>query len=155
VVVAVTLLFVPGLIHPGKSDRFQPVDYSNYVAGFHTVTGKSALTPQPAPAGFAANAGRLTGPAASEHLHIGFAVPGTKYAGLEESVAPMSTLVASVLGARGTTVTGHTQIAGATWQSRISARNEVALTRRVNGISIVITGNATGEQLESLAAALH
>ena len=155
VIVAVGLLFVPGLLHPSKSQRFPAADYSDYVAGFHQVTGKTALTPRTLPSGFEANAGALTGPATVEHLHVGFAAPGAKYAGLEESVAPMPSFVRTVLGARGAAVTGQTQIGGVTWQARMSSRGELALSRRVNGVSVVITGSATGEQLELLAASLH
>jgi hypothetical protein len=154
-IIAFTLLFVPGLIHPGSKDRLQPVDYSSYVSGFHDVTGVTAMTPRPAPDGFRPTSGRLTGPAATEHLHIGFAVPGTTYAGVEESVGPLPTLVAALLGKRGATVTGHAVIAGVTWQSRLSSRGEVALTRRVAGLNLLVTGSASAEQLELLAGSLH
>jgi hypothetical protein len=155
VIVALTLIFVPGLVHPSKSDKFPAIDYSSYVSGFRDVTGKPALTPVPVPSGWRATSGRLSGPAAAEHLHIGFAAAGSAYAGLEESVAPMSRFVTTVLGRRGATVTGTTQIAGADWQSRLSSRGELALSRRVAGVSVIVTGSAAGEQLELLAGSLH
>ncbi|MBV9486962.1 MAG: DUF4245 domain-containing protein [Frankiaceae bacterium] len=155
VVTAVTLIFVPGLLHPSKSDRMPPVDYSSYVAGFHQVTGKAALVPTPAPASWRANAGTLTGPASTERLHVGFVVPGAEYAGLDESVGPMATIVKRVLGKQGLAVTGSTQIEGRTWQSRESSRGELAITRRAAGVNIVITGSARGEDLELLAASLR
>jgi hypothetical protein len=154
-VVAVTLIFVPGLIHPSNSDKFPAVDYSSYVAGFKTVTGQSAFVPTPQPSGWKANAGMLNGPAATEHLHVGFVVPGSQYAGLDESVGGMSSLVRTVLGKPGLAVTGSTQIDGATWQARKSSRGELAITRRANGVNIVITGSAGGEQLELLARSLQ
>jgi hypothetical protein len=155
VVLAVTLVFVPGLLHPNNSDKFPAVDYSSYVSGFKTVTGKPALIPLPQPSGWKANAGTLTGPAAIEHLHVGFVVPGSQYAGLDESVGPMDALVSKVLGTRGLATTGSTPINGATWQARTSARGEIAITRRTGGVNIVITGSATAEQLETLAASLR
>lgn len=155
VIVAVGLLFVPGLLHPSKSDRFPAADYSSDVAGFHQVTGKTALAPATLPTGFEPNAGGLTGPASVEHLHIGFAAPGSTYAGLEESVAPMTSFVRTVLGARGATVTGQTQIGGVSWQARMSSRGELALSRRVGGVSVIVTGSASGEQLELFARSLH
>jgi hypothetical protein len=154
-IVVVTLLFVPGLIHPSKSEKFQPVDYSNYLSGFDEVTGKSALAPAPPPSSWRANGATLTGPATAEHLHIGFAVPGTKYAGLEEGVAPASTFVRSVLGSRGAIVTDHLTLHGVAWASSTSSRGEFALTRTVGGITIIVTGSATPLQLETLAASLH
>jgi hypothetical protein len=155
VVVAVTLIFVPGLLHPTKSDKFPAVDYSSYVSGFRQVTGHAALVPSPQPSGWKANAGTLNGPKATERFHVGFAVPGTQYAGLDESVGPMSMLVSTVLGKRGLTVTGSTHIDGAVWTTRLSARGEPALTRTVNGVNVVVTGSATGVQLEQLVGALQ
>jgi hypothetical protein len=155
VIIAVTLIFVPGLLHPSKSERFPAADYSDYVSGFHQVTGKTAITPSPVPSGFTANAAALTGPAAAEHLHIGFAVTGARYAGVEESVGPTAAFVSSILGVRGGTVTGHVRIDGANWAASTSARGEDSLTHTVRGITVIVTGSATEEQLRSLAASLH
>lgn len=155
VIVGLTLVFVPGLFDPSSSDRFPAVNYSDYLAGFHQVTGKHALAPDPVPSGWRANAGTLTGPASAEHLHIGFAVPGSHYAGLEESVAPASTFVASVLGTQGTHVRGRVSISGAAWRTSTSARGEYSLARTIGGITVVITGSASPAQLQALAASLR
>jgi Protein of unknown function (DUF4245) len=155
VIIAVTLIFVPGLVHPSKSDRFQAVDYSDYVSGFAQVTGQAALVPAALPSGWTANAGQLTGPAAAEHLHIGWATPGSEYAALEESVAPMKTLVATVLGSRGATVTGSVPIGDAQWQTRTSSRGEYSLSSVVGDISIVITGSASPAEQQLLATSLQ
>jgi hypothetical protein len=155
VIAAVTLIFVPGLFHPSKADRFPAVDYSDYVSGFHQVTNRLALVPASLPIGWKANAGQLTGPAGLEHLHVGWATPESKYAGLEESVGPMAGFVPTVLGVRGNRVTGSVSIAGQTWQTRTSSRGEYSLSRTVNGIAVVITGSATDARLATLAAALH
>jgi hypothetical protein len=154
-VIAVTLIFVPGLIHPSKSQRFAAVDYSDYVSGFHQVTGQRALTPTSLPTGWKPNAGALNGPATQEHLHIGWAAPGSTYAGLEESVESATTFVPSILGPRGATVIGRVPIDGAVWQVRTSSRGEYSLTRTIGGIAVVITGSATDAQLQQLAASLH
>jgi hypothetical protein len=155
VVVAITLIFVPGLLHPSKSQRFQAVDYSDYVSGFHQVTGETALTPSSLPSGWKANAGALKGPAAVEHLHIGWATPGAKYAGLEESVENVAAFVPTILGTRGATVTGRVPIDGAIWQTRTSSRGEYSVSRTIRGIAVIITGSATDAQLQALAASLH
>jgi hypothetical protein len=155
VVIAATLIFVPGLFHPSKSQLFPTLDYSDYVSGFHQVTGKTALTPRSLPGGWKANAATLTGPVGVEHLHIGFAAPGTKYAALEESVQDVTGFAPSVLGARGATVTGRITIAEATWQTRTSSRGESSLSRTIRGIAVVITGSATNAELQLLAASLR
>jgi hypothetical protein len=154
VVIAVTLIFDPGLIHPSKSQRVQAVDYSDYVSGFHQVTGKTALTPTSLPTGWQANAGALSGPATAEHLHIGFATPGAKYAGLEESVENMTAFARSVLGTRGAAVTGRAPIAGTSWQTRTSSRGEYSLTTTIRGIAVIVTGSASNAQLQTLAASV-
>jgi hypothetical protein len=155
VIVAITLVFVPGLIHPSHSDRAQPVDYSDDVSGFHQVTGHAALTPGSLPAGWAANAADLTGPASAEHLHVGFAVPGFKYAGLEESVAAPVAFARSVLGDSGAIPIDHVVVGGATWVVSTSSRGEYSLRRTTRGVTVLVTGSATVQQLHTLAAALR
>lgn len=155
VVVAVTLVFVPGLFHPSKSQRFPAVDYSDYVTGFHRLSDRAALVPTRLPDSWKANAGRLTGTRRTAHLHIGWAVPGSDYAGLEESVIPAPGFIRSVLGPRGETVTGARRIGGVSWQQRTSARGELALTRTTAGLTVVVTGSASPQQLTTLAASLR
>jgi hypothetical protein len=155
VIVAVTLIFVPGLIHPGKSVRAAPVDYSDVVSGFHQVTGKAALTPTPLPGGWAANAATLTGPTSAEHMHVGFAVPGTEYAGLEESVAPAVTFAKAIVGASGAIPIDHITLAGSRWLVSTSSRGEYTLRRTTGGVTVIVTGSATAAQLQALAASLR
>jgi Protein of unknown function (DUF4245) len=155
VILAVTLAFDKGLFHPSKSEQFPVTDYSDYVQGFKQVTNQAALVPTPQPTGWRSNAAALTGPDLAEHLHIGWATPGSNYAGLEESVAPLATFVPTVLGKRGSTVTGLTVIAGSSWQTRTSSRGEYSLSRTINGIAVVITGSEPQAGLRSLAASLR
>jgi hypothetical protein len=155
VIIAVTLIFVPALIHPSKSDEIAPIDYSDYVSGFHQLSGKVALRPMSLPKGWAANAGSLNGDKSTAHLHIGWATPGAKYAGLEEGVVSSAAFVRSVLGQRGVTVTGSVPINGVTWQTRTSTRGEYSLSHTTDGITVVITGSATDAQLQLLAASLR
>jgi len=155
VIVAVTLIFVPGLLHPSKSQQFPAVNYSDDAAGFRQVTGEAALTPQPVPSGWKANAEDLTGPAAAEHLHIGFAVPGAQYAGLEEGVAPPTTFARSVLGASGAIPVDHVTLGGVQWQVSNSSRGEYSLRRTVHGVTVIVTGSATVRQLQTLASSLR
>lgn len=155
IVVAVTLVFVPGLFHPSASQRFPRVDYSDYVTGFRQLTGRAALVPAGLPSDWKANAARLTGKRHNAHLHIGWAVPGSEYAGLEESVIPASEFIRSALGARALAVTGFQQIDGVAWQRRTSSRGEPALTRTTAGLTLVVTGSATPQQLATLAASLR
>jgi hypothetical protein len=155
VIIAVTLVFVPGLIHPNKSLRLAPIDYSDYVSGFHQLSGKEALQPTSLPTGWAANAGALNGDKSTAHLHIGWATPGAKYAGLEESVESPAQFVLTVLGPRGAAVTGSVPINGESWQTRTSSRGEYSLSRAIAGVTVVITGSASHAQLQLLAGSLR
>jgi hypothetical protein len=155
VVVGVTLLFVPSLLHPSAKDKFPAFDTSGVVEGFHQLTGVTALVPTALPSSFKATAGSLTGPAAAEHLHVGYAAPGSSFAGLDEAVGPTTGLVSSVLGAAGASVHGTVDVDGVAWQRRTSSRGEVALVHRVGGISVVVTGSAAQPVLVTLAASLR
>lgn len=85
VIVGVTLLFVPGLLHPSKSQKVQPYDYRDYVTGFHQVTHQTAYTPRGLPSGWYANSANLTHHGSAATLYIGWVTPDNKYAALYES----------------------------------------------------------------------
>jgi hypothetical protein len=155
VVVGATLLFVPSLLHPSAKDRFPAFDASGLVAGFHDATGDAALVPRPLPPGFTPTSGTLTGPSATERMHVGYAAPGQSFAGLDEGVGATSGLVATVLGATGTAVTGTVPVDGVGWQRRTSLRGEIALVRRFGRIAVVVTGSASEANLVALAASLR
>lgn len=154
VILAITLVFVPNLFHPSHASRYPAQTYSDVTSGFHQVTGQQALVPVLLPSGWKANAATLTGPAAMEHLHIGWATPGSKYAELEESVAPPAAFIAAMLGKAGAAVHGVSVINQAPWQVRTSSRGEYALTRTDGDQVIVITGSAGRQQQRILAASL-
>jgi hypothetical protein len=156
VVVAALLLLGPGrtLLFPGDSRR-QPVSYDRVAAGFATVTGSPAVVPASLPAGWEANAATLTRPAAGARLHIGWATPGEKFAGLDESAAPPDAFIRTVLGRHGAVILDTIDIGSLPWDVRRSDRGETALTREFGAVTVVVTGDATGEQLRALAAALR
>jgi hypothetical protein len=163
VIVAVTLIFVPGLVHPSKKDKVQPLDYSNYLEGFHSLTKLTALAPNPVPAGWYANSAALSGPSQAEHLRIGFVTPDQQYVGLVQSIGTPATVIQTLLGKSAATPTGHVTIAGASWDERTSITHEVALTHvfapsarsAPSGvITVIVTGSASRAQLQALAATL-
>jgi hypothetical protein len=156
VVIAALLFLGPAraLIFPGADHR-APVDYSHQVAGFTTVSGVRAAAPSSLPASWTANAAQLSSsPRLGETLHIGWATPGSRFAGVDESTGDPALLVRSVLGRRGATVVGERLIAGALWDVRQSYRGERAFTRSFGAVLVVVTGNATDQQLVLLAASL-
>jgi hypothetical protein len=154
VVVALTLVFVPGLLHPNKSQRFPAVTYSDDTEGFHQVTGQRALVPTGLAKLWYANSASLSHSGAHAHLHIGWVTPTNAYAALEESNDRSAPFIVAILGQRGATVAGTQDVNGVAWDRRVSARGENSLTRKIGAITVVITGSATTAQQEALAGSL-
>lgn len=154
VILAVTLIFVPGLLHPSKSQRVQPVDYSDVVIGFKQVTGQLADVPANLPATWKATSRSLAHDKTFAHLHIGFVAPDNNYAGLEEATGDPATFIKTTLGSKGLAPTGTTTINGQTWTERTSQRGETSISRTSNLITVVITGSTSLTNQKELAAAL-
>ena len=157
-VIIAALLFIGAryLIMPGSAERPPAADYSSVVHDFPRAAGAPVLAPTSLPSSWRANAARLTTPAHGvTQLHIGWAVPGSRYAGLDEATGAPAALVSAVLGAAGTTVRGTTTIGGVVWQQRTSSLGERAYTRQVGNVTVIVTGNATDEQLRLLVGSLH
>lgn len=156
VVIAGLLFLGPAraLIFPG-ADRIAPVDYSHEVAAFAKVTTVPAVVPSALPSGWRANAAEISGSRRhGERLHIGWATPGSGFAGLDETTGAPTALVRSILGARGIVVVGHRTIGTASWDLRRSSRGEEALTRSFGPVFVVVTGSASDAQLTALARSL-
>lgn len=154
VVIAALLLLGPArtLVFPGAA-RMKAVDFSDQVTAFAKVAG-SVLAPVGVPPGWRANAASFDTKGGTARLHIGFATPGSRFAGLDETNGPSAALVSDVLGSRGATVKGSTVIGGQTWQQRRSDRGEEALTITTGGLTVVVTGSGSDQQLRALAASL-
>lgn len=157
-VIVSAILFIGAryLIMPGTAERPPPADYSGVVQAFPRESGTPVLAPGSLPSSWRANAARLFAPTSGvTQLHIGWAVPGSRYAGLDEATGDPSALLNGVLGRPGLVVHGTTTIAGALWQQRVSSLGERAYTRRLGTLTVVVTGNATDEQLRLLAGSLQ
>jgi hypothetical protein len=157
-IIVAALLFVGAryLIMPGSADRYPAADYSSVLHDFPAAAGAKVLAPIGLPSSWRANAARLTHPVPTvSRLHIGWATPGSRYAGLDEANGDPAALLAAVLGAPGLTVRAGVSIDGVVWQQRVSARGEQAFTRQVGQVTVVVTGDATDAQLRTLAASLH
>jgi len=156
VVIAALLFIGPAraLIFPGK-DRMAPVDYTGAVTGFDDVAGSRAVVPDSLPSNWRANAAGVDNISSAPHLHIGWAVPGTAFAGLDEGTGNANALLRSVTGRDSLNVRGTTTIGHNVWSVRRSDRGETVLTRNAGGTFVVITGNASDVQLRLLAASLR
>jgi hypothetical protein len=130
VIVAVTLIFVPGLLHPSRSQRVQPASYSDDAAGFRQVTGLTALTPIGLGSGWYANSARLSHKGTTATLYIGWVSPTKKYAALYETNSHSPSFPAPSKGDR-------------------------SLRRTVGKLAVFITGSASKQELAELADSLR
>ncbi|WP_229890921.1 DUF4245 domain-containing protein [Streptomyces lavendofoliae] len=145
----VMYLFIP---HDEKADPIKPVDYR-----VERVTAQRAAPyPVLAPEGLA-DGWTPTSVAydreGGDAWHVGFLTPDRQYVAVEQSTAVPEKYIAEVTHeARDT---GRTQrVAGKTWQ-RWEGPKYDALVLREKGVTTVVTGTATGEQLARMASALR
>lgn len=86
-------------------------------------------------------------------LQIGWYTPGEEYAGYTISDDDRADLLTAVLG--GATDEGSTEIAGRTWERLTTTREETAYSLDSgDGVTAVVTGSASDEELQTLAAAV-
>ncbi|WP_185923510.1 DUF4245 domain-containing protein [Streptomyces sp. WAC05374] len=144
----VIYLFVP---HDDKADPIRPVDYR-----VELVTAQRAA-PYPVlePVGLAKDwtpTSVAYDREDSDAWHLGFLTPDRQYVAVEQSTAPPQKFITQVTHeARDT---GRTQqVAGRAWQ-RWEGPKYDALVLRDKGVTTVVTGTATPEQLARMATAL-
>jgi hypothetical protein len=86
-------------------------------------------------------------------LEIGYLTPARKYAGFVESDDPGAQPVRDVLD--GASQHGSVDIAGAAWTRSTTKRGETALSHVVRGVTLLVTGSASEQELTAVAAALR
>jgi hypothetical protein len=89
-------------------------------------------------------------------MHIGYVTPGSpiKYAALEES--NMETLAFIKLMTQHGKLTGSQAVNGLLWDRRYSAERDVrSLVRMFGVVTVVVTGNASYDELAVLASSLR
>ena len=86
-------------------------------------------------------------------LEIGYLTPSDEFAGFvvsdDRSAAPLT----AVLG--GAKEQGTVELGGSTWTRETTQRGETALVREADGMTVVVTGSAGDEELETVAAAVE
>jgi len=85
-------------------------------------------------------------------LEIGWLTPAEEYAGFVISDAEGDDALDDVLD--GATDDGTAEVGGVTWDRRTTERGETALTRTEGAATLLVTGSAPDEELETLAAAV-
>ncbi|WP_084219330.1 DUF4245 domain-containing protein [Spirillospora albida] len=148
------------LITPRSTKEVLPtVDYASQLWALRNASPYTVHAPEGLPVGWRPTSSRVHGlddesgrkPVA---WHLGFVTPGDEYAALEQSNEKPSDYVPRMTNNRN--ALGTYQVNGVTWQKyhrKDKKANSLARTLP-NGVSLVVTGTATYEELAVLAAAL-
>jgi hypothetical protein len=86
-------------------------------------------------------------------LEIGYVTPSTEFAGFVVSDDPRAEPVRAVLAdAR---EEGSVRLGGTTWTRATTDRGETAFSRVQDGVTVVVTGSASDQELETVAEAVR
>ena len=132
------------------------VDPAQAAAQFRAAAQYQTYAPQGLPAGWRATSSRITGTKADGPVawHLGYLTARNEYAALEQSNENPATFIPRMTN-RDRPV-GTQQVAGATWERYYrSDKKQYSLARRLPGVSLVVTGTASYDDLAVLAAALR
>jgi hypothetical protein len=141
--------------NPG--DPVREVDPSSTVQ----LAAARAAYPVPAPAGlgegYRPTSARTDAGKAGEGdpvtLEIGYVTPSQEFARFVVSDDPRAAPLRSVLN--GAKQRDSVQVAGETWTRSTTERGETALTRRDGDVTVLVTGSASEEELETVAGAVR
>jgi hypothetical protein len=86
-------------------------------------------------------------------LEIGYLTPSEEYAGFVVSDDRRSAPLATVLD--GAEEQGTVELGGQTWTRSTTARDETALVREDDDVTMAVTGSASDEELETIAASVR
>jgi hypothetical protein len=86
-------------------------------------------------------------------LEIGYLTPSEEYAGFVVSDDRRSAALAAVLD--GAEEHGTVELGGGTWTRSTTDRDETALVREDGGVTMAVTGSASDEELETVAASVR
>jgi hypothetical protein len=146
------------LITPRRNEGAMPrVDYQSDLAGLRAIAPYAAQAPAGLPQQWYPTSTRLSGRAHGPIAwHLGFYTPQKEYAALEES---NETPEGAGNFIDRMTSQGHpdgtSQIAGATWDRTFRPdKKQRSLVRRLPGLTLIVTGTASYDELAVLAGAL-
>jgi len=163
IVVAVLLLvgFDGGFsVSPGKPSG-GTAPRANVLGGFagsNDQTGFTALRPVGLPASWQGSSFSFTAapgtPQAPPAVRGGWQTPSGSYLTLIESSGAFATVLKVELGQTYGSAGGSVTVGAATWAISPGVRTEVAWSRTVDGLTLLITGSAPESEFKILAAAL-
>ena len=132
------------------------VEPARSAARFQVTAPYQTYAPRALPGGWRAISSRITGTRTDGPVawHLGYLTVRDEYAALEESDENPATFVPRMTN-RDKPV-GVQQVAGAAWVRYYrSDKKQSSLVRRLPGVTLVVTGTASYDELAALAAALR
>jgi hypothetical protein len=151
------LVALLGLLVAGAGGRpSSRVDVATQAARLRAVAPYQTYAPFRLPAGWRATASRITGTRQDGPVawHLGCRTARGGYAAVEESDENPAAFASRM--ANRDRPEGTQQVAGATWERYYrSDKKQYSLARRLRGVTLVVTGTASYDELAALAAALR
>jgi hypothetical protein len=145
------------LITPRSEKEVLPtVDYTFDLRMLGSTAPYTSYGPQGLPAGWRPTSSRLTGVRGSGPVawHVGFVTPSDQYAALEQSDESPDPFIKRMTNRD--RPEGARQVAGATWEQYFRPdKKQRSLVRRLQGVTLVVTGTAGYDELGVLAASLR
>ncbi|MFA1545136.1 DUF4245 domain-containing protein [Actinomadura chokoriensis] len=142
----------------GDKDALPTVDYGSQLWAMRSDAPYPVFAPEGLPAGWRPNSSRLSGLGSGGKepvaWHLGFVTPSEEYAALEQSNEKVSEYVPRMTNS--SKPIGTQQVDGVTWTKyhrKDKKANSLARTLP-SGVSVVVTGTASYQELAVLAASL-
>jgi hypothetical protein len=139
------------------ADPVHEVDPSTSVQLAAARASYDLLVPQGLGAGYRPTSTRTDAGDATDGdpvtLEIGYLTPEDEFAGFVVSDDRGAKAVTAVLD--GAEEQGSVELGGQTWTRSVTERDETALSREDDGVVLVVTGSASDEELETVAAAVR
>jgi hypothetical protein len=151
-------LLVVGItaLRQNPEDPVREVETANAERAVSQLAGYQLLVPRGLSAGWRATSVHTNAGSASTGdpvtLQIGWLTPAAEFAAYVISDDPEATALTDVLD--DATADGTQQVDGDSWQRLTTERGETALTRTEGPATLVVTGSASDDELQTLAGSL-
>lgn len=129
-------------------EAVKPIDYAKTVTNARPAAEFELVAPSALPKGWAATSARFT----PTSWHLGVLTDDEKYVGLEQAKFGAKQLVAKY--AKDSKPAGTVRIDGEEWDLHKGPGAEVTYVRNTDGVTTLVTGEATRAEVEAYVASL-
>jgi hypothetical protein len=154
--VAICLAVVGWLafIRQDAEDPVRTVDAAGTIGRVAEFAGYPLEAPVGLPDGYRPTDTDITGtPGTPVTLRVDYVTPSDEYAGFVTSDDPEAPEVTDILD--GAQDAATVDIGGRQWTRSSTERGETALSRQAGGVTVLVTGSADEDELETVAAAVR